>query len=292
MLPQAWFKRAQLFDYWLKSWFFSKSSGIKAYPKNLEMVCYSLFSKSKCFRPLLYMTSLEELGHPNIHARPGALALECVHTYSLIHDDLPSMDNDDYRRGQLTSHKKFGEAEAILTGDALLTLAFEILSSEPGSLAGKMIRELSKAAGFNGMVAGQLMDIENTGQKGDLGRLIQIHLHKTGALISCSLAMAAIRSHRSESEIDHFRNLGAKMGLMFQVKDDILDVVGHRESFGKTIGKDESQGKLTFPSLLGLEGSKTYLQNLAKEAKETLMELHLKESELQDVISFLEHREK
>lgn len=239
---------------------------------------------------MLFLTVLEHFGQPMINGRLGAIAIECIHTYSLIHDDLPSMDDDDMRRGQPANHIKFGEAQAILAGDALLTLAFQLLSNEPGDVSGKMSAALSKAAGANGMVAGQLLDIENQGQNGDLEDLVGIHERKTGALIACSVEMAGIRSHQSKDVIELLKHFGLKLGLIFQVKDDILDVTSHHTTFGKTVGKDASQGKLTFPSLLGLEGSERYLKNLVDEGRQDLERLGLNNGELEQILTFLEKR--
>ena len=280
-----------LVESWLRNWIFSQASGVAGLEPIKVAMNYSLLSKSKRFRPVLYLTTLELFGQPVEHGRRGALALECIHTYSLIHDDLPCMDDDDMRRGQLSSHKKFGEAAAVLCGDGLQSLAFELLAGEPEGVAGRMCGELARAAGANGMVAGQWLDMEYTGKVvRELDKLQQIHHKKTGALIGCALSMAGIRCHLSDLQISQLRSFGQKLGLMFQIKDDILDVISRQDALGKTGGKDAEQGKLTFPALLGLQGAETTLKDLMDEGRSDLERLGLKHTELQNILTFLLHR--
>jgi geranylgeranyl pyrophosphate synthase len=237
------------------------------------------------------MTVLEEFGQPSIHARAGAIALECVHTYSLIHDDLPCMDDDRLRRGQLTSHLRFGEAKAVLAGDALLTAAFELLGTEPSTVAGGMVLELARASGMQGMVAGQILDMNGSGSDSSLEALEAIHRKKTGALISACLTMAGVRSHQSQEKIEQLRTLGYLMGLIFQVGDDILDVTSNAEALGKSVGKDEAQDKATYPALLGLDGAQKKLKHLEEEAHATLLDLNLASGDLPHILSFLATRQ-
>lgn len=290
MLSENSQKLTRLVEYWLRDWLFSKASGVEAIAELKNFLNYSLLSRSKRFRPVLYLSALEIFGQPVELGRRGALALECIHTYSLIHDDLPCMDDDDFRRGQPSHHKKFGEANAILAGDGLQTLAFELLSGEPDSVSGQMCGELARATGIRGMVAGQVLDMHSTGKAGDLDALLDIHQRKTGALIACALSMAGIRCHLSKSEVTQLHAFGTKLGLIFQVKDDILDVVSNRESIGKTGGKDSSQGKLTFPGLLGLEGAESYLKKQVDEGRSYLERLGLQNTELQKSLTFLQNR--
>lgn len=290
-LPKSWLIKKDLFDHWLKEWSLRGHESIKGYKPLIEMINYSLLSKSKCFRPVLFLTCLEALGQPLVHGKNTALAIECIHTYSLIHDDLPCMDDDDMRRGQLSAHKKYDEERAVLSGDALLTLAFELICQDKTSTSAEMALELAKAAGMNGMVAGQLMDIESTGVGGDLNTLESIHKNKTGALIAVSLKLAAIRANQNKAIQNRLYNFGIKLGLMFQIRDDILDVSGN-ESLGKSIGKDAVQGKLTYPSLLGLEKSNQYLKEIAKTAKKDLDDLGMSDTDLSAIIDYLVLRKK
>jgi geranylgeranyl diphosphate synthase, type II len=291
-IPASWHEKKALFESWLHEWQLQGLNNIEGYKPLIDIMNYSYLSESKRFRPVLFLSCLDSLKQPMVNGKNIALAIECIHTYSLIHDDLPSMDDDDYRRGQLSSHKKFNEEKAILAGDALLTLAFELIGVTNSPNTGKMVAELAKAAGMNGMVAGQLMDIESTGsQNGSKDQLEKIHRYKTGAMIAVSLKLAAIRANKEPTYQNKLYNFGLKLGLMFQIRDDILDVLGSNE-LGKTIGKDAEQGKLTYPSLMGLEESQNYLNNLANDAKNDLIELKLGQSEIAYIISYLTNRTK
>ena len=291
MISSDWTQRSQLVEDWLKSWLFSQASGLQALPRCREMMSYSLVVPCKRFRPVLYLTVLENLGQPTIHGRLGALALECIHTYSLIHDDLPSMDDDDVRRGQPSSHRRFGEAQAILAGDALLTLAFELLGLEPASVAGAMVLELARAAGMNGMVAGQILDMESSHLAPSLEHLQLIHKKKTGALISASMSLAGLRAHVSPQKLEDLRRLGHLMGMIFQIRDDILDVTSNCETMGKTVGKDIEQGKMTYPSLLGLDGANDILRTVHAEAMDLIEGSGLPPQELKAILHFLSTRQ-
>jgi len=290
MISKAWSKRSERFEYWLQTWLFG-ASGIKGLDRCVSLMNYSLNAPCKRFRPVLLLTNLEALGQPMEHGRNAALAIECIHTYSLIHDDLPSMDDDDLRRGQPSLHRKHGEAQAILAGDALLTLAFELLGSEPAGLAGPMVVELARAAGMNGMVAGQILDIEQTGKLGGLEDLEQIHRCKTAAMISVCFTLAALRAHQPQNLINVYRELGILVGMMFQVRDDILDVISNESNLGKSIRKDSSQGKLTTATLLGIKGAETYLSELNEQAQAKLNQLNFSSSDLGLVLEFLIKRD-
>lgn len=220
---------------------------------------YSLFAGGKRIRPVLCMAAAEAVSDAPIGVEEAACALELVHTYSLIHDDLPALDNDDLRRGRPTCHKVFGEAMAILAGDALLTRAFEVLSSLPGIDDSRRIRlvyELATAAGDKGgMIAGQVHDLEGEHQHPTAHLLERIHRAKTGALLRASVRMGAIYAGASEDELAALSRYGEHIGLAFQIVDDLLDVEQSSEQLGKTAGKDAEQHKITFPAVYGLERS-------------------------------------
>lgn len=275
----------------MNNWLFS-TSGAQGLDRCITLMNYSLKAPCKRFRPVLLLTNLEALGQPLIHGRSAACAVECIHTYSLIHDDLPCMDDDDLRRGQPSLHKKYGEANAVLAGDALLTLAFELLGSEPAGVAGPMVAELAKAAGMNGMVAGQILDMDQTGKSGNLEEVEQIHRAKTAAMVSACFTLPAIRAHANQQLVSTYRELGVLVGLIFQVRDDILDVISNESNLGKSIGKDSSQGKLTTATLLGLEGANQYLNELHEQAKIRLKELELMSTDLEAVLNFLVKRDR
>jgi len=211
-----------------------------------------------------------------IKALPAACALEYIHTYSLIHDDLPALDNDDYRRGLLSCHKKFGEATAILAGDALLTEAFSLLSRRdvmktvPARTRIRIIQEMAGASGIQGMVAGQEADLEAENKKVTLAFLHHIHNQKTGALIKASLVCGGLIGEGTTREIRSLGRFGEKIGLVFQIKDDLLNIEGQTRIMGKKTGTDEEKAKATFPVMMGLEQSKTLSMALLDEAVKTL----------------------
>lgn len=219
---------------------------------------YSLIGGGKRIRPVLALASAEAVGGNPEAILPAAVALEMIHTYSLVHDDLPAMDNDDYRRGRLSNHKVFGEAHAILAGDALLTYAFEFLADPELGQPEKqlrVIREVAAAAGKVGMVGGQVADLAGEGKTLTLQEIETIHKAKTGALLTVSARLGAILAGGTEEQIEALTSFAQALGLAFQIKDDILDVVGDSETLGKPVGSDLRQGKSTYVSLLGLEGA-------------------------------------
>ncbi len=222
-------------------------------PSLLEAVRYSLFAGGKRLRPALALGAAEVVSGDDTVALPVACALEMIHTYSLIHDDLPAMDDDDLRRGKPTCHKVYGEATAILAGDALLTMAFDA-AAETGST--EIIQAIARAAGAGGMVGGQQMDLEGEGKQLDLAALQSIHRAKTGALIQVSLRCGAMAADATLAQVDALADYGRHLGLAFQITDDILDVVGAEAVIGKPVGSDESRDKSTYPALLGLDESR------------------------------------
>jgi geranylgeranyl diphosphate synthase type II len=221
---------------------------------------YSLFAGGKRIRPILCMVAAEAVAGVSSGAEAPGCALELVHTYSLIHDDLPSLDNDDYRRGRLTCHKVYGEAMAILAGDALLTLAFQSLAEMEGVSAEarlRMIQELSRAAGTaGGMIGGQVADLEAEGKPVEAQQLDYIHRSKTSALIRAAVRIGAIHAGASAAKYEALSTYGEHTGMAFQIVDDVLDVVGTSDELGKTAGKDVAQNKATFPALYGVEASR------------------------------------
>ena len=230
-------------------------------PKSIHgAMRYSLFAGGKRIRPILAIAAARAICDDTIGIENAAGALELIHTYSLIHDDLPALDNDDLRRGRPTCHKVFGEALAILAGDALLTLAFEVLSRLPGVVAERriwLVEELSRAAGtVGGMIAGQVHDIEGERQTPSALLLESIHRAKTGALLRASVRMGAIYAGAGAAELAALSEYGEHVGLAFQIVDDVLDVEGSSEALGKTAGKDAAQQKITFPAVYGLERSR------------------------------------
>jgi geranylgeranyl diphosphate synthase type II len=244
-------------------------------PESLrDAMRYSLLAGGKRLRPILCLASCELAGGDAALALPTATALEMIHTMSLIHDDLPAMDDDDLRRGRPTNHKVFGEATAILAGDALLTRAFEMVAlRSPGVPAERLLKvvgELSLAAGAPGLVGGQIVDLASEGVEVDRDTLEYIHLHKTGALLQASVLTGALIGGADDDLIEALRTYSRAIGLAFQIIDDILDVTASSEVLGKTAGKDLTADKTTYPKLLGLEESKARAEALVKEACEVL----------------------
>ncbi|MBM7622767.1 polyprenyl synthetase family protein [Sporohalobacter salinus] len=243
-----------------------------------ESMRYSTLIGGKRLRPVLTLTVAHYLfGVEEKKVMPAAIAIELIHNYSLIHDDLPCMDDDDYRRGELTNHKVFGDAISVLSGDALLTYAFELLTELDGDFAGEDIvrvsREISQSAGCQGMVGGQVVDIlaEGAERKKDKKTDLEfIHRHKTGALLQASVRTGAILGGANKEELTALTIYAENIGLSFQIIDDILDVVGDEEKLGKEVGSDEGKNKVTFPSVYGLEESRDMAQKKIQSAKEAI----------------------
>lgn len=257
---------------------------------------YSLFAGGKRIRPILCIEAANAVTDSAEGVETAACALELIHTYSLIHDDLPALDNDDYRRGRLTCHKVFGEAMAILAGDALLTLAFRVLSAHVVTPADRrigMIAELSEAAGTpSGMIAGQVADLEGEGKPPDPVLLDSIHRAKTGALLRASLRLGAVFGGARPDEYEALSRYGEHVGLAFQIVDDILDVEQSSEELGKTAGKDAQQHKITFPSVYGLEESHRMARDQQEAAHDALTCFGARGTRLSELADLIVERKK
>jgi geranylgeranyl diphosphate synthase, type II len=255
---------------------------------------YSLFAGGKRIRPILAIAAGRAICEDTVGIENAACALELIHTYSLIHDDLPALDNDDLRRGRATCHKVFGDALAVLAGDALLTLAFEVLSRLPGMAAERKIRlveELSRAAGtVGGMIAGQVRDIEGERQAPSALLLESIHRAKTGALLRGSVRMGAIYAGASAAELAALSAYGEHAGLAFQIVDDVLDVEESSEALGKTAGKDQAQQKITFPAVYGLERSRQMAEDERVAAHSALALFGDRAGRLRQIADFIVKR--
>jgi geranylgeranyl diphosphate synthase type II len=240
-----------------------------------EAMRYSVFAGGKRLRPMLALFGCEAVGGTPEDAMPGAAALELIHTYSLVHDDLPAMDDDDFRRGRPTCHKVYGEAIAILAGDALLTHAFQVLADQtaagvPAPRRLRMIAEVAAAAGSVGMVGGQTMDIQAEGKTLDPATLLTLHSKKTGALLRVSLRVGGLAGGADEAALGHLTRYGERLGLAFQIVDDILDIEGNSAEMGKTAGSDLRKHKATYPAVFGLEASRREATRLLGEARDAV----------------------
>jgi len=248
-------------------------------PEIYTAMRYSLFAGGKRLRPILCLAAAEALGGRREDVLPAACALEMIHTYSLIHDDLPAMDNDDFRRGVPTSHRVYGEGVAILAGDALLTEAFRLLTDPEATRdadAGRIVRvvhEIATAAGAGGMVGGQLVDILSEGRPHDYETLLYIHSGKTGRMILASLRTGAILANGGEEELQALSEYGRHIGLAFQIADDILNVEGDPSLLGKGTGSDAARRKITFPAMLGVEESRSMARQSVERALEGINRL-------------------
>jgi len=261
-----------------------------------ESMRYSLFAGGKRIRPILAIAAAEAVGAPSRAILPVASSLELIHTYSLIHDDLPAMDNDDYRRGKLTNHKVYGEAMAILAGDALLTLAFE-LCSRRDLLNGldalrqvQIIHELAQGAGNFGMVGGQVLDIQAENKEINLSTLQAIHAHKTGMLIRAAVRMGAIVSAATAAQLEHLTLYAEDAGLAFQIADDVLNVIGTREELGKNANTDAQRGKKTYPTFYGVEGARTLAAQCTDRAISRLQTFDAKADPLRELARYITAR--
>ena len=254
---------------------------------------YSVFAGGKRIRPVLMAAACEAVGGDPAETLPAAAAIEMIHSYSLIHDDLPAMDDDDLRRGKPTNHKIYGEAIAILAGDGLLTEAF-ILLSNPKVLTSvsaterlEIIHQLSRAAGSLGMVGGQVVDMESEGEKIDLPTLEYIHTHKTGALILSAIEIGCIIGGGDAKQRLALHRYGEAAGLAFQVADDILDIVADQSLLGKDVGSDEERGKATYPALLGLEGARQRARDLRDMAFTALEPFGTEARPLREIATYI-----
>lgn len=275
----------------------------KYFPENLfpeiliKSIRYSLLDSGKRIRPILMLAVADLFETPYEKVLPFACAVEMIHTYTLIHDDLPAMDDDDYRRGKLTNHKVFGEAIAILAGDALLTEAFKIMTE--AALKNKIspkktieaLYEISSRCGVNGVVGGQVMDIISENKKIDLPTLQYIHTHKTGALILAVVRMGAILCNASKKDIERLSEYGRCLGLAFQIKDDLLDIEGTFEKLGKKPGADTTKNKNTYPSIVGFKESKDILEQLTDKAYKAILQYNERAMHLRNFIFYLQNRQ-
>lgn len=270
---------------------------LNAPPSIKEAMHYSLEAGGKRIRPLLLFATLDAFGIDPKKGLLAAAAIEMIHTYSLIHDDLPSMDNDDLRRGKPTNHKVFGEAIAILAGDALLTYSFEIMGKIPSEIASsdtklQLVIEMAKAAGTEGMVGGQVADMEGEGKALGLEELEYIHIHKTGKLLKYSVVAGALLSGANQDLVDKLSKFAHHLGLAFQIQDDILDLEGTQELLGKPVGSDTSNQKSTYPQLLSIEGAKTELRKQLDLSKDYLEKTGLDTNlliEIADLVASRDH---
>ncbi len=258
----------------------------------MEAMRYTLFAPGKRFRPVLTLAGAQAVGGDWTGALPTACAFEFIHTYSIIHDDLPALDDDELRRGQPTCHVRFGEGTAILAGDALLTEAFNLVvavqSEESDSvIVLRVLAEMGRAAGLDGMVGGQVVDIATIGQSVDRETLEFVHRHKTGALIRASAVCGAILGGGSDKQIAAIGRYAVNLGLAFQITDDILDVVGSTESIGKTIGSDEHNQKTTFVSMIGVDNSRQAARAAIDDAVVALGEGDMERGVLNDLAEFV-----
>jgi geranylgeranyl diphosphate synthase type II len=264
-------------------------------PKTIHQALrYSIFAGGKRLRPVICLAAAEVLRGKTAAALPLACAVECIHTYSLIHDDLPSMDNDDFRRGKLTSHKVYGEGIAVLAGDALLTIAFEMVASAKAPRRyphGALVLELARASGSRALVAGQVADLEGEGKKLKLADLQYIHENKTAALIASSIRLGAMSANATPKQLAGLTEFGLSLGLAFQVIDDILDVTQTTEKLGKSAGKDVAAQKATYPALLGLDKAKKEADRLTARARAALKAFGPDAAPLAAIADYLLRRE-
>ena len=264
----------------------------------VEAMRYSVAAGGKRVRPILLMAGCDAVGGKHLDILPAACAMECVHTYSLIHDDLPAMDDDDLRRGQPTCHKKFGEAIAILAGDGLLTWAFQLMA-HPGmkdtldaATILQVIGVFADAAGINGMVGGQTADILFEGRPVDAETLSFIHSSKTGALIRASVQMGAMLGKGTEEQVKNLSDYGTALGLAFQVVDDILDVTGDQEKIGKPVGSDLKNQKATYPALFGLDEARKKALSLKEQALSALSDFGMEAEPLRAIAAYIVERDR
>ena len=258
---------------------------------------YSVFAGGKRVRPILMLAACRAVGGDSANAIPAACAMEMIHTYSLIHDDLPAMDDDDFRRGNPTNHKVYGEAVAILAGDALLTEAFKLISdprfaaSCPSGARLAVIHEIATCAGSYGMVGGQVVDMESEGKADiDLPTVQYIHTHKTGALIKASVVAGALLGGADEQQLAAIRRYGEAAGLAFQIADDILDIEGTTEEIGKDAGSDVARGKATYPAVIGLADARQEARAMMDEAMRALEPFGAEADPLREIAAYIVSR--
>lgn len=268
-----------------------------AYPQEIHRAMrYSLFAGGKRIRPILSIASFEAIREDSSMILPVACSIELIHTYSLIHDDLPSMDNDDFRRGKPTNHRVFGEAVAILAGDALLTLAFSMMTDSAYVLKLdnehilQVVNEISSASGYKGMVGGQVVDILSEGRDIDFNTLEYIHVNKTGAIIRASVRAGGILAGADKSHLNALTSYGENLGLAFQITDDILDIEGKKEDIGKNTGMDIKKGKKTYPGIIGMDESKKKVNELIEDSIGAISIFDDKADPLREIAKFIINR--
>jgi len=287
-----WKKRADLVEEGL----LRELKKVPAYDETLEKAMeYSLMAGGKRLRPVLLMAAADAVGKDGAAFLTTGCAIEMIHTYSLIHDDLPAMDNDDYRRGKPTNHKVFGDGIAVLAGDALLTLAFEVMLRQEGAAPETIVTvvsEMSRAAGPYGMVGGQVLDLEGEGRRLDLAALRKIHMGKTGALFCAAIRSGAILAGAKEEELAALTIYAERFGLAFQITDDILDVTGDEAAIGKPVGSDVRNEKATYVTLTSLEEAKKLAEDAVNEAVAALDIFGERAAFLRDLALFLLGRKK
>lgn len=257
-----------------------------------DAIRHSLLAKGKRLRPLLVLMAAEACGSERQRAMPAACAVEMVHAYSLIHDDLPAMDDDCLRRGLPTCHVKYGEANAILAGDALLALAFEVMAGgvRLPNVAARCCRELASAAGACALVGGQVDDLAGASTDRDLDQLERIHRRKTGAMFRVASRLGAVVASADEQQISALDEFGGKLGLAFQIIDDLLDIKGDERALGKSVGKDVEQGKMTFPAVLGEDESRRRAERILLEAEQSLVLFAPKAKHLESLARYVLER--
>jgi geranylgeranyl diphosphate synthase, type II len=266
-------------------------------PLLMEAMRYSVFAGGKRLRPILTLAAAEAVGGDPEMVLPAAGALEYIHTYSMIHDDLPAMDDDDYRRGKLTNHKVYGDAMAILAGDALLTHAFEVLNCPPlterfpAALLQQVSYRVARASGSFGMIGGQVMDIVSEGQQVPLEVLEYIHRHKTAALITVAVTMGGLLGGGMSAQVQALENYGHSVGWAFQIADDLLDVEGDTATLGKQVGRDAELEKVTYPALLGVTASRQRALELMQQGIEALAEFGPSAEPLRQIAAYIVSRD-
>jgi geranylgeranyl diphosphate synthase type II len=262
-------------------------------PKLIEAMQYSLMAGGKRLRPTLVLESAVACGgNANRSALSAAAAIELIHTFSLVHDDLPAMDNDDLRRGRPTNHKVYGDAMAILAGDAMVSLAFEIIATDANpAVAPKLIAELAHATGPEGMIGGQVLDMDGEQKSLSYEALKQLHRMKTGALLRSACRLGALSTNASETQLSSLTEFGRHLGLAFQIVDDLLDVTASPEQMGKATGKDAAKGKNTYPALLGIEETKKQAHAQLEAAVKSLSSLGPAADGLRSLATFVVERQ-
>lgn len=291
-LKELWKERQQMVEEALVGELNKKSPIDKTLTESME---YSLMAGGKRLRPVLLMAAADALGVDGTKFLKTGCAIEMIHTYSLIHDDLPAMDDDDYRRGKLTNHKVYGAGMATLAGDALLTLAFEVMLRQEGADAEtllKVVREMSIAAGPDGMVGGQALDMESENKQIDMDTMKLVHMGKTGALFRAAIRSGAILAGATAPQLEALTEYADKFGLAFQITDDILDVIGDEAVIGKTVGSDEKNHKSTYVTLTSLEEAKKLAQETVAEAVAALRNFGPEADFLRELVTYMADRNK